>query len=220
VIFGEAGIAGIDPAQENARRLARRAAYAVLGVASLGLALAWTASYVSNRGLITEAEARAAAAKREIESLQPLRQGDEARLLALLGTLRNLPPGRGTDDSWLLRLGLYQGEKLGAQAERAYRNMLRETLIPHLAVSLEEALRAGAGRGTLDAYLALHGGAGGDFRAVEQGALELWRLPEKSHAGLLAHLRAALAERPLVLPRQRNDELIERARRRLGGAKT
>ena len=219
VIFAEAGIAGIDPVQENARRLARGAAYAALVAASLGLGLAWTASYVGNRGLIASAEARTAAAKRELESLQPLRQGDEARLLALLETLRDLPSGRGTD-SWLLRLGLYQGEKLGAQAERAYRNTLRETLIPHLAVSLEEALRAGAGRGTLDAYLALYDGVDGDSHAVEQGALELWRLPEKSHAELRAHLRAALAEEPLVLPRPRNEELIERARRRLGGAKT
>jgi hypothetical protein len=32
------------------------------------------------------------------------------------------------------------------------------------------------------------------------------------------HLRAALAERPLVLPRPRNDALIEHARRK--GAKT
>ncbi len=219
VIFGEAGIAGIDPARENARRLVRGAAYVALAAASLGLGLAWTASYVGNRGLISTAEARTAAAKSQLESLQPLRRGDEARLLALLGSLRELARERGAG-SWLLRLGLYQGEKLGAQAERAYRNMLRDTLIPHLAVSLEEALRAGAGRDALDAYLALHGSAGSDFHAVEQGALELWRLPEGSHAGLQAHLRAALAEEPLVLPRPRNDELIERARRRLGGAKT
>ena len=217
VIFGEAGIAGIDPARENARRLARGAAYVALAAASLGLGLAWTASYVGNRGLISTAEARTAAAKSELESLQPLRRGDEARLLALLGSLRELARERGAD-SWLLRLGFYQGEKLGAQAERAYRNMLRDTLIPYLAVSLEEALRADAGRGALDAYLALHGSAGSDFHAVEQGALELWRLPEESHAGLRAHLRAALAEEPLALPRPRNDELIERARRRGGGA--
>jgi type VI protein secretion system component VasK len=35
----------------------------------------------------------------------------------------------------MLRFGLYQGAKLDAQAERAYRNMLSETLLPHLARS-------------------------------------------------------------------------------------
>ena len=219
VIFAEAGIAAVDRRQESARRMARTAAFAALAAATVGLGAAWTASYVGNRGLIAEAEARAAAAKRELKGLPAMRPGDEARLLALLGRLRELPPARG-EDSWLLHLGLFQGEKLGAQAERAYRNALRETLVPHLAVSLEEALRAGAQRETLEAYVALHGGAGADSRAIEQGALKVWRLPDQAHADLLGHLRAGLAERPLALPRPRNDALIEQARRKLGGART
>ena len=219
VVFAEAGVAGIDMRQENARRAARVAAFAALALATAGLGAAWTASYVGNRGLIAEAEARAAATKQELDSLTAIRPGDEARLLAVLGRLRDLPPRR-SDDSWLQHFGLYQGDKLGALAERAYRNALRETLVPHLALSLEEGLRARAQRETLEAYLALHDGAGANSRAIEQGALRVWRLPDKAHADLLAHLRLALAERPLALPRARNEALIEQARRKLGGAKT
>jgi type VI secretion system protein ImpL len=219
VIFAEAGVAGVDARQEKARRLARAAAFAALGIATAGLAAAWTASYLANQRLIAEAEAGAAAAKQALEGLAAIRPGDEARLLAVLGRLRDLPPRQG-GGSWLLHAGLYQGDKLGAQAGRAYRNALRETLVPHLALSLEDALRTGAQRETLEAYVALHDGAGTDSRAIEQGALRVWRLADKAHAELLGHLRLALAERPLALPRARNEALIEQARRKLGGAKT
>ncbi len=219
VVFAEAGVAGIDLRQEKARRRARVAAFAAMAVATAGLGAAWTASYIGNQRLIADAQARASAVKRELESLAAIRAGDEARLLAVLGRLRELPPRRG-GDSWLLHVGLYQGDKLGAQAERAYRNALRETLVPHLAVSLEAALHNGVQRETLEAYVALHEGAGADSGAIERGALKVWRLPDQAQAELLAHLRLALAERPLPLPRGRDEALIEQARRKLGGAKT
>jgi type VI protein secretion system component VasK len=52
-------------------------------------------------------------------------------LVAALSRLRELqqPAGEGM----LLHLGFYQGDKLRAQAERAYRNALRDGLLPHLA---------------------------------------------------------------------------------------
>jgi type VI secretion system protein ImpL len=114
----------------------------------------------------------------------------------------------------MLRLGLYQGEKLNAQAERAYRNALRESLLAHVAFSLESALRAGASGDVLDGYLALYETA--DLKKVEAAALQIWRLPEAARADFGLHLRAALAERPLALPRVRDDALIEQARRKLG----
>src|SRR5688500_2463660 len=108
VIFAEAGVAGVDARQENVRRLARAAAFAALGIATAGLGAAWTASYLANQRLIAEAEAGAAAAKQALESLAAIRRGDEARLLAVLGRLRDLPPRQGSG-SWLLHAGLYQG---------------------------------------------------------------------------------------------------------------
>ena len=217
VIFGESGLAGVDEARDRARCSALAAAYAALAVATLGLGVLWTAGYFANQRLIAETEARVAAAQRELQGLPAVRAGDEARLVAVLGRLRDLRPEPRA--AWLVRSGLYQGGKLAAQAERAYRNTLRETLVPHLAVSLEEALRSEVRPEALEAYVALYEDAANP-RAVEQGALAVWRLPDGARAELRAHLREALAERPLALPRARNDALIEQARRRLGAART
>jgi type VI secretion system protein ImpL len=215
VIFGEAGLAGSDPALERGRQIARLAAYAAMVVVTLSLVAAWTASYFGNRGLVADADARAAAAARELDTLRELRPGTEARLLAVLNTLRELPRMPAGAH---LRFGLYQGEKIAAQSERAYRNALRESLLAHLAYSLEDSLRSAPNRDALDAYVALH--EAGDLSKVEPAALRVWRLPESARADLSSHLRVALAERPLALA-PRDDALIEQARRKLGsGART
>ena len=211
VILGESGLAGIDLRRERRQRSLRAAAYAGLAAATLALAAAWTASFLGNRELIAATEARAAALRQELDRLPVLRAGDEARLVALLNRLRQLP---SAGDSWTLHLGLHQGGKLDALSERAYRNALREALLAHLSISLEGALRSGAQRETLDAYVALHGTA--EAAPIEAGALRIWRLPENAQADLRAHLRVALTERPLALPRARDDALIEAARRSLG----
>ncbi len=132
VIFAESGLAGADRGRERARRAARLGAYAAMTGASVAVALAWTMSYFGNMKLIESAEAAASAARRDSEGLSPLRAGEEAKLVAALNRLRDL---RQVDASWTLRFGLYQGAKLDAQAQRAYRNMLSETLLPHLARS-------------------------------------------------------------------------------------
>ena len=132
VIFAESGLAGADLARQRALRAARRGVFAAMTAASVALAAAWTTSYFANVKLIESAEAAAGAARREIESLSPLRAGEEAKLVSALNRLRDL---RQAEPSWTLRFGLYQGAKLDAQAERAYRNMLVETLLPHLARS-------------------------------------------------------------------------------------
>jgi len=211
VIFGEAGLAGTDFEQERSRRRARLAAYAAMAVVTLALAAAWTASYFGNRALVADAQARADTATRELEALRELRPGDEARLLKALGTLREAAPQPA---GWTRRLGLSQGDKIAAQAERAYRNTVRETLLAHLAFSLENALRTAPSREALDAYIALHGTA--EAGLLEQAGLHVWRLPESARPDLVLHLRVALTERPLALPRPRDDALIEQARRKLG----
>lgn len=212
VIFGEAGLAGSDPVQERGRRVARLSAYAAMAVFTLALLAAWTASYFGNRSLVAAAEERAQAAARELEALREVRPGDEARLVAVLNALRSLRAESAP--SPMLRIGLYQGDKLDAQAERAYRNALRESLLGHLAFSLESALRSAASRDVLDAYVGLYEAP--DAKHLEQATLRLWRLPEAARADLAAHLRVALADRPLALPRPRDDALIEQVRRKLG----
>jgi type VI secretion system protein ImpL len=212
VVFAESGLAGVDPVEERRRRSAQALACAAIAAITIGLGAAWTLSYFGNRQLVAEAEARAVAAEAELASLHGLRPSDEARLLAALNALRGLqiPPRQGL----ILRAGLYQGDKLAAQAERAYHNALRDALLVHLTLSLEDALRASANREVLEGYVALHETA--DAKRIEQAALRIWRLPDALRPDLSAHLRAALADRPLALPRPRDDVLIDQARRKLG----
>jgi type VI secretion system protein ImpL len=179
---------------------------------TIALVVVWTVSYFGNRSLVAAAEERAQAAARELDPLREVRPGDEARLVAALNALRAVRTGPSS--SPLLHAGLYQGEKLDAQADRAYRNALRESLLGHLALSLESALRSAPSRDVLEAYAGLYGTP--DPKHLEQATLRLWRLPEPARADLAAHLRVALGDQPLALPRPRDDALIEQSRRKLG----
>jgi len=134
VIFGEAGLAGHNEAAEQSRRRARLAAYATFAVVTIAFALLWTASFVGNRSLVAAAEAKTLDAKRELDALPALKSGDEAKLIAVLNRLRELRDTVRGSDSGLLRAGFYQGDKLGAQADRAYRNALRDGLLAHAGV--------------------------------------------------------------------------------------
>ncbi len=134
VIFGESGLAGLNPAVERSQRLARLAAYAVFAALAVGFGLIWTASFLGNRALIATAEAKTSDAKREIDAVKSLGAGDEAKLIALLNKLRDLRDSARGGNSGVLRAGFYQGNKLGAQATRAYRNALRDGLLADLTV--------------------------------------------------------------------------------------
>jgi len=218
VIFGESGLAGIDPREERARGLARLAAYAALVSVTVALAAAWTEAYFANRGMIAAARQAVDAARADLAAAPPLKPGDEARLVAFLNRLRELKETTSAA-AWTGRVGLDPGAKLGAQADRAYRNALRESLLAHLSASLHRGLSASPARESLDAYVALHG-SDMDSARIERAALAAWPLPEAARTDLVLHLRTALAERPLVLPAPRDDELVEQVRRKLAGRKT
>ncbi len=214
VIFAEAGLAGVDEAEERRRRVAMVAAMGAMFACVLVLAAAWTASYFNNRALVVATAARAAAVKRELESERLLPPGEESRLVAILGKLRELGEPSGPR-SMLVHVGLGQADKLSAQGERAYRNALREALLPHALSSLERTLRATPSQEALDAYLSLYTEKPNAV-ALEAALLRAWRLPDNLRPELALHLRAALDERPLILPRARDDQLVEGARHKLG----
>ncbi|MEK6245638.1 MAG: type VI secretion system membrane subunit TssM [Pseudomonadota bacterium] len=145
VIFPEAGLAGSDEGLERRERRARTLAFAALAAVSVALAALWTVSYVGNRSFIAAAQNKAAAAKAELEKLGPPRAGDEAQLVRALNALRDLPggyreraSGASMSGASTYGFGLSQGEKLGAQALRAYRNALRDALVPRLAASQDD----------------------------------------------------------------------------------
>ncbi len=140
VIFPESGLAGSDAGLERRERRAKMLGFAAIAAVSVALAALWTASYVGNRGFIAAAQDRVWAAKAELEKLGPLHTGGEGQLVRALNALRDLPGGYRERESGgsTQGFGLSQGEKLGAQALRAYRNALRDALVPRLAASRDD----------------------------------------------------------------------------------
>lgn len=214
VILAEAPLAGVDPRLERRRRLALAAGLAGIAIATLVLAGVWTASYLANRDRVVAAGATAVALNAELAAQASLRVGDEARMLALLDRLRSLP-GSVDAGGGLLRVGFGQGEKLTAQATRAYRDALRELLLSHAVYSLERALKASPAREPLEAYLSLYERAP-DGRVIGAALAQLWNLPPAARDTLPVHLRTALEDLPLALPDSRDDGLVAAARRKIG----
>ena len=150
VIFQESGLAGSDEGIERRERRTRMLAFAAIGAVSLALTALWTASYIGNRAFIAAAQGKAVEAKVELEKLGQPSAGDEAQVLRALNALRDLPGGyrsragsSSAGGASVIRapgygFGLSQGDKLGAQALRAYGNALRDALVPRLAASRDD----------------------------------------------------------------------------------
>jgi len=56
-------------------------------------------------------------------------------------------------------------------------------------------------------YVALYDDASRDAQAIEKAAQQVWKLPDSAKADLSVHLREALADRPLTLPRPKDESL-------------
>jgi type VI secretion system protein ImpL len=141
VIFPESGLAGSDERLERQARRAQMIAFGAIATFTLAIMALWTASFFVNRGFIAAAQAQAAAAKSELEKLGAASAGQEAQLLHALNALRDLPGGfrdRQGGASVTSGYGLSQGDKIGTQAVRAYRNALRDALLPRLAASKDD----------------------------------------------------------------------------------
>jgi type VI protein secretion system component VasK len=143
-------------------------------------------------------------------------------LRVLPGGYRDQKAGSTPAPGW----GLSQAEKVGAQALRAYRNVLRDAFFPRLALALEEEIREclrspkreGLGK-ALDAYLSLYEGRKADVGLVEAAARRIWDLPDADEAALLAHLRAGLEGGAPEMRHPRDEVIIRDARQRLAAAR-
>ena len=240
VVFPEAPLAGLDPRLERRRRWLTRGAYAGVALLALAVAGAWTLSYLTNRAYIAEVDHQVAAIQTRIDGLKGIGGPSGRDLLALLPLLndtRHLPCGyadRDTDAPLSMDFGLYQGEKLGSQAQRTYRRILHKTLLPLITLQLEEQIRQAMGEAGADqarlydslrVYLMLD-----DAEHYEPAALKSviepdWaqRLPRETtteqRAELSAHLGALLETRPTPLPLALDGDLIRQTREVLTGTR-
>ncbi|ALL66859.1 IcmF-related protein [Paraburkholderia caribensis MBA4] len=176
VIFQEAGLAGTNPKLERRRTWLQRIALGLIGIAVVLALVLFFVSYQRNRAYIADVEQHVT----ELQKLaQNTRAGDDPLLLLpLLNAARDLPGGyadRNRSVPWLSRLGLYQGDKLGLEAQASYRRLLKQTLLPLVVHRMEDELRRGDANNpdfqyeVLRAYLML-----GDSAHFDADSVRLW----------------------------------------------
>ena len=147
VIFGEAGLVSRDPKVEKRQKLVSYSAWGICGLVLLGLIVAWTVSWISNRDVM--AGQRLAMTRYRAQYAAILRAGPSDTHLTTvapaLDTLRTMPDGwaeRNASVPWGVGFGLYQGTQLHVAAETAYANALDGLLLPRLLARLERQMQA------------------------------------------------------------------------------
>ncbi|KAB2963034.1 type VI secretion system membrane subunit TssM [Zoogloea sp.] len=231
VIFAEQGIGKANLAWERRRGLIRLAAFAAVGIVSVGLLLAWTLSYIGNRGYIDEVDARVAELKPVTVKASDLPLDDLLNLLPVIDAVKGVSitaarPNGNTPMS--LGFGLAQDEKLDAAAEQAYRNLLRDALMPRIAQRIDAQLRDSLSRGNLEftyealkAYLMLQDPARFNAEALKAWISSDWErtLPAGTttdqRSALNQHLDKLFAAGAVNSPVATDSALVAQARNQL-----
>ncbi|MBK1693133.1 type VI secretion protein [Chromatium weissei] len=229
VVFQESGLAGLDPQLERRQQWLRRGTYAGAALLFSVAALAWTTSYVRNRTLIADTAQQVVNIEQQLATL-PSDANDLIGILPLLDAARNLPRGfahRVDAVEMTESLGLYQGDKLGSQAQRAYLHLLNRVLLPRILRRLEGQIRQASVDpehlyDALRVYLLL-GQADVHTRPNDLAAIKLWieqdwqhALPTSTtaaqHTALREHLAVLLEHRSAAFSVALNQEVIDSAR--------
>jgi len=227
VVFAEQGLAGTRRSWERQRAAMVLAAYAVLGVVSVGLIVAWWGSWRGNRAYTDAVATRMENVRRQVQETPNRASSDLVPLLPALQATRGLAAAQGpvTDGPWTLGFGLYQGRKLDSAARNAYEQMLRDAVLPRLALRFEEQLRVDGQPESqyeaLKAYVMMYDLPHFDAAALKTQVEADWDVrlgrglaPEQRDA-LSEHLDALLAQGPALSPLPKDQPLIDSTRTRL-----
>lgn len=225
VIFPEAEIAGTNLRFERWRAWIQRGAYAAALLITVIAAALWLTSYARNELYVRAVEKQRLEVAKQIQALSP-DQTDPIAALPLLDAARTIPGGhddRHASKPWLMGFGLYQGDKLGGEAQAIYQRLLSQALLPRIILRLEERLRQNANNptylyDTLKIYLMLEDSTHFDATAVKSWLEQEWQtnLPrtidrtQREH--LSAHLDSLLEQSPLKSPIALDTTLIQNIR--------
>ncbi|MBI3155720.1 MAG: type VI secretion system membrane subunit TssM [Burkholderiales bacterium] len=239
VVFAEHGLAGTDRRWERRRGLAIAGGYALLGLAALGLLVAWTVSWRGNRAYVDAVASRVEEVRALVQATPNRSSADLLAILPALEATRALAaaglagvPGTTADAGvnadrapWSLRFGLYQGRRLDGAARNAYERMLVDAMLPRLALRVEEQLRAvdqpAAQYESLKAYLMLYDPAHFDAAALKAHVERDWEarlgreLSTVQREDLSRHLDALLAQGPAAPPLPQDEALVQATRAQL-----
>jgi type VI secretion system protein ImpL len=208
VAFPESHLVSFNPRAERRRTALRVAGFSTVAVAATAMVVGWAVSWSRNQAYEREVAARLPALQQAVDALPPATSADLAPLVPVLDPVRRAaePQGFAVSDPPLLNtLGLYQGDKLDAGAQTAYRRLLANAMLPRVAQRQEERLRA-AGKDNLEqayealkAYVMLHTPGRLDPEALKAWIAIDWdsqlkHLSTEQRAALDRHLDALLAE--------------------------
>jgi type VI secretion system protein ImpL len=144
VVFQEAGLAGFDLRWERRRQWLQTGAVAACGIALILATLAWWASAAQNRRYLADVNGKFGEVQQQVAAVRAGARSDLASLLPTLSGVRTVgatPTNENGAVPLSMRFGLYQGGRLEAASDAAYRRMLQDTFLPSLASYLEQYLR-------------------------------------------------------------------------------
>ncbi|MGQ0697775.1 MAG: type VI secretion system membrane subunit TssM [Panacagrimonas sp.] len=143
VIFEEQAMAGTNLKWEKRRQTLKWAGYAACAALGVGLLVAWAISYSRNGGYVREVAAKATQVREQVAAMPVGADTDVVALLPALDSVRRVPQTQQVIDGVPVSMtfGLYQGDKLQAASEQAYRNLLHSAFLPRLIYRIEERLR-------------------------------------------------------------------------------
>ncbi len=229
VVFSEENLAGINHKWERRRHLGRMGSYAALGLACMAILSAWALSYHNNANYVEDVEAQLVETQRAVEKLPPDNSSDLVSLLPVLATTKDVAvtPAVVEGRPLGMRFGLYQGNKLQAAAQSAYRTMLREAFLQRLVGRAEQQLRT-TPRDNLEflyealkAYVMYY-----DAEHFSKDALKAWvnldwdqsfgqELSVQQRRALTEHFDTLFERGPLTPSRPMDKELVQALRTRL-----
>ncbi len=227
VVFAESGLAGTDMKWERRRGLLAGLGYAAVALVSVAALTAWGLSYMNNRAYVAQVGANADTVRNLVQSTPNRASSDLLVLLPALEATRNLARGAiGDSVPVTLGFGLYQGRKLDAASQQAYRRMLTDAVLPRIALRVEEQLKDPSNNPelhyeALKTYLMLYDPARFDAAALKGYVQADWdanlarNVTTEQRAVLESHLDALLAEGPAVSPLAEDKALVAQTRARL-----
>ncbi len=233
VVFAEQGLAGTDKGWERRRSVGLIAAYALLGLLTVGLLAAWGLSWNNNRQYIDSVAQRVEGVRRLVQETPNRATPDLLPLLPALDATRKLAADSQSSEReadagvpWAMGFGLYQGNKLDGAASDTYRRMLGDAVLPRLALRVEEQLRLGDQADSqyeaLKAYLMLYDVERFDASALKSHIETDWEarlgreITVEQREALSRHMDALLQRGAAVSPLPQDKALIDATRTRLG----
>ena len=228
VIIREADFTGVDPLIEKRRRWLQRGVFAGLAALLVVMTTLWGISYVANKRAISRVNHQIDRLEKTIQASAKADNRREMAQLTWLEILKAADQVYQAPSIWA-HLGLYQGEKLQSEINRAYHQLLTNGLLPMIQSHLEQRLRFGVwssrptdpGRlyGLLRCYLML--GRPDKLNSKQVVAVlgreweRLFARQPKVRSGLIEHTQIMLGDKDWLEPIVLDTALVADVRRKL-----